>query len=528
MLVYSTRLSMEAAGHPIALRVLSEWLTRKSGTQISPEALMGNAERPLRGGFRLESLTTDSSDPLLTAIRLTEPFSRANARQWITECGFRRPSDGPMDCTILLRTEELSARVTDRIQVTRPTLVRELLRLCPMLSSNPGMDVRILDDESIEAFRYVLDDPRRRHPIVLVSPTPERTYLVDAEKLCTFVAGLADVVRMAETTDTFWLAKVIGNDRAAWRGAVAIIYPETKVQGRSLFPTQRILADQLREWLTAGLTTENELLSLLTHRTNFALARQHVSMETVREAKLRRDLAKRRQEAIKTGENAEYVALLEEADAQNTHSIGHLETLVESLEDTTERQQDDIRRLEFELEALKATLAASHTRRAQTDNGALPLSLAEAFAGAFAGKATPEQSLAVVATLFPERLVVLESAWNSAKESASFRHGEKAFELLWKLANAYWTALDSGAPDSQARQCFGNAYAAKESESVMNNRRARRLRTFSYKGADLAMMRHLKIGVKDSITETLRIHFEWDADDRRLVLGHCGPHLDHD
>lgn len=40
------------------------------------------------------------------------------------------------------------------------------------------------------------------------------------------------------------------------------------------------------------------------------------------------------------------------------------------------------------------------------------------------------------------------------------------------------------------------------------------------------MWKHLKIGVKDSITETWRCHFEFDADEKKVVIGHCGRHLD--
>ena len=39
------------------------------------------------------------------------------------------------------------------------------------------------------------------------------------------------------------------------------------------------------------------------------------------------------------------------------------------------------------------------------------------------------------------------------------------------------------------------------------------------------MLKHLKIGIKDSLSETLRVHFEWLADEKRIVIGHCGGHL---
>ncbi len=39
------------------------------------------------------------------------------------------------------------------------------------------------------------------------------------------------------------------------------------------------------------------------------------------------------------------------------------------------------------------------------------------------------------------------------------------------------------------------------------------------------MTNHLKIGVKPSDAETLRIHFDWDAEKKMIVIGHCGKHL---
>ena len=86
--------------------------------------------------------------------------------------------------------------------------------------------------------------------------------------------------------------------------------------------------------------------------------------------------------------------------------------------------------------------------------------------------------------------------------------------------------MSSGKGDTQARRIFGNAYAARESALVEANQRALKRRTLLYNGEEIPMMRHLKIGRKDSATETVRIHFHWDASARRIVIGHCGPHLD--
>ena len=73
---------------------------------------------------------------------------------------------------------------------------------------------------------------------------------------------------------------------------------------------------------------------------------------------------------------------------------------------------------------------------------------------------------------------------------------------------------------------LGNACAPSESEVSEANKRARSLRTFRHDGGDVEMFQHLKIGVKDSVYETWRTYFIWDAEKRLVVIGHCGPHLD--
>ncbi len=73
---------------------------------------------------------------------------------------------------------------------------------------------------------------------------------------------------------------------------------------------------------------------------------------------------------------------------------------------------------------------------------------------------------------------------------------------------------------------FGENYAAQESERVETNQRLRKRRVFNYKGEPLPMMKHLKIGVKPGVTDTIRVHFEWVASQRIIVIGHCGRHLD--
>src|SRR5690606_15415717 len=98
-----------------------------------------------------------------------------------------------------------------------------------------------------------------------------------------------------------------------------------------------------------------------------------------------------------------------------------------------------------------------------------------------ADRLNPYQVLRIIATLFPDRVEVLDEAWKSAEESNQFRHNAKLFDLLWKLVTTYRDTLLSGKADETAREVFGkDTYAAHETESTKNNKRARQQRTFHY------------------------------------------------
>lgn len=142
------------------------------------------------------------------------------------------------------------------------------------------------------------------------------------------------------------------------------------------------------------------------------------------------------------------------------------------------------------------------------------------------GKTTLEDALEWAATAWPERLEVLETARKAARDAAAFERPIDALELLGRLANEYRDALLAGRGDRAGNEVFGEKFAATESETVKKNENALRLRTFERDGKPVEMLRHLKIGTKPSDAKTLRIHFHWDAETGRIVVGHCGRHLD--
>ena len=138
---------------------------------------------------------------------------------------------------------------------------------------------------------------------------------------------------------------------------------------------------------------------------------------------------------------------------------------------------------------------------------------------------TLTEALKTASSLYPEKMVVLPTAYESAEklDTVSTRGG-RLLKLLLKLGSEYYETLD-GKGDSEARHVFSpSEYSACESETVRSGGLGR-LRDFSYNGTSVRMEQHLKIGIAADTSKTLRCYFAWLADERRIVIGHCGEHL---
>lgn len=534
MLVYSTTLWLQnSSSVDSVLDVVSRWLTRKAGEGVTAALLKSTWQKRMREG-NLQVISSDESFPILQSVRFTHGDREVSGRQWVTEIGIRQErNDSEIECSVLLRTDEISTRVEAKIQPTAPFVIHEIIKHCSPSAGTIGLSIKTLDNESeVEAFGYAIGYSQRRHPYVLVSPTTDDRYLVDVERLRFLLEGLADVVQIPIGADTFLIQRMLGKQYAAWRGAINLIFPEVYVHGKHFAPTKRLMPDELDEMISEGISPETDILSTITHRTNLPNSWIHISPEAVSEILRRRELARLQKEASETGESAEYIALLEEDNRDQAQKIGEaqqkinqLQDEVNALEGVITQMDDEKRQLNFENESLKLSL--SYTGDARGSGNGIPDSVRDVLLNVASQSFTLKESLLVIKKLFPERVEVLESAWKSADDSEIFKERKKAFELLWKLVTDYWDGISSGKGDAEMRGVFGNAYAARESEKAEANPRSRQLRTFNYKGNDIVMMSHLRIGVKESVAETLRIHFEWDSNDRKIIIGHCGQHLDH-
>lgn len=518
------------------IQEVAKWMGIRGRSFVDPDRLsLGIKDLSLREGQHVHSRSTIGVDagapfPLLFCAQFSHVDDKVSGRRWVTEVGLRQVSvDSEVECTVLLKTDEISARVTSPVQVTRPQIVAQLVAVCNATGDTPGIRVKVLDEGSARGFIAEVERVDRPVPLVVVSCNRDGRAAVAPDRLRSILVGIADVVEVPATADTFSIEQIVGRRYGAWGGAINLIFPVRK--GRDSCETILFLPGKLEELVEDGKSVESEILAAVTHRTNLSNSWLHVSLDTVGQARLRTLLAKSISNASGSAELAEYSELLEAADAElqakSIQLLGLQDEISELLAEAAAREEE-VGRHEATILSLKHSLSA---RQGSMDDDLASSRFAEPIRDAISGLISEdielEQCLALLEAMCSERVVVLPSAFQSAVESdeKGFRYGERAFRLIWNLGTKYWEALSSGVGDQQARMVFGNsAYAANESDNLSKAGSDRR--TFEYRGRKIEMLRHLKIGVKDNSAETLRVHFEWLADEKRIVIGHCGKHLD--
>lgn len=525
MLVYSGTiwLSKEVEVDSI-LKVTADWLSRKTHLDVSINSLKASGQKRTPDGMQISVSCAQSTAPFLECIRLTHPDIDVRGRQWTVEIGIRRESiNSEIECSILSKTDEISPKVEGKIQPTVPFLVHNLIKQCSPSPKTFGLSIKTLDNYSeTEAFGYSISDQNRNYPFILVSPTLTGEYLVDIGTLRFFLEGLAEVVVIPVGADTFRMQDVLGSQYIAYGGAVNIIFPEINLHGNRYAPTKRLNPD----FITSLPQNEDknirerEIFLTIIHRTNLPNSWRHISFDKVNEQIHKDERQRLREQAKNSGEMSEYAMLLESENAD-------LEKRVATAENTSSEYQilfntvdDENRQLHYQVENLELSL--SHVSRTAITE--IPEYIKDV-TDSISKYTTPKESLFLVSKLFPDRLVVLDSAWDSADESEDFQDKKPVFKLLWKLSTDYWEARADGKSDTEARKVFGrDEFSSNEGESG-SKKVTQESRTFFYKGKHIEMMKHLKHGYKRSDAKTIRIHFEWDFEDKKIVIGHCGPHL---
>jgi len=373
-------------------------------------------------------------------------------------------------------------------------------------------------------YRYEVLDRARRHPLVLVSPTDDGSYCVSSEKLKAALVGLAEVFIIPQGADTFAIARSFEELPAPYHGAVSIVFPRYRSGSTDRVPCFVLNGQMLTESNSVG-SPEDVVLANVTHRTNLPMSWRHISPKHVADAARAAEIAKLRAAVASEGTSEAFDALLEQVAEENQRFETREREAIADRDREFERAEeleDNLRQLRHECETLKDALF--HSSGSAAGDG-VPEPIRSLLERVIQKQAfSVAEALELVCALYPERVLALESARTSAARVSHFRYPEQVLELLLKLATTYWKDLAAGKPDGQARSCFGQfSFAAKEANLSTKGRNAR---TFVVPAVGPIFMEpHLKIQRGYSAAESWRCHFEWLADRKLIVIGHCGEHL---
>lgn len=438
-------------------------------------------------------------------------------------------------------------------KASSPRIIEELIRI----HGRGGIEPRDLytpgtvcpDASSTEAFvEHIMLDRSRAVPIVVVTPAATSgTPVVDAGFLTRQLRGMAVVANLTTRESTATLADVLQGHRFArpftcFDGGVRLYVPRMDpadpLHRHPLWIRSWLLdlsADGYdRTDLLAGIvaariagsampadlpTSIPEFDRLERRRLTDRLLAHHPAAPSTSSGPTAADIEDRDRKISDLEAALRDASAMAELYAEDNR---RLEAGVRELEEKRSQLEYEAQTASLKAEALEQNLHNLKLERADQ----LPAELQSAIAGLLLDDLTPEMALRLVTSVWPDRVMALETAFRSARESEAFHQPAEVLALLTRLATSYYDALDGGRGDQEARKVFGQSeFAATESESVMSSKGAVRRRTFLYQGKPVAMFRHLKLGHRDSVSETMRIHFLWDSEARRIVIGHCGPHL---
>jgi hypothetical protein len=472
--------------------------------------------------------------PQFWILRYEHPCREVTARQWRVDIGVTLLDDRlrfSAATSYWLLSEYIGPEPEQPVP-TAPSVVRSLLKgsgwFCmagtERLQERPRT-IKVCDGQWLYDR---LADRGRGCPIVLVScKEADGTPVLDARSLAKTLAGSA-VVYVAESPSVKeeWEYFLPRGFRCQ-NGMARVYQPrvdfgsERDTKRHRYFSEEQIKGQteaRVREMIVRGIT-----------RRASALGHSEVtSLEDV-EAR-RRDLRIRELRHIASDKSKdEYIELLEEDNTTLRASenalkcqLSEIVAQVQDLQDKAEELDEHKRRLEYELQTAVSSRQAAEeaARRAELQN--------RAFSSLKRLPSSVKEVAETMQQLFPSELVFTPRGLRSAED----RRGnlvEDAWECLYALATVLHPLLfDTPDENIDLERVFkektGFNLAMSEGRCTKRDKNFMKLRQDVFDGRPIDITPHVKIGNREP--RLLRIHFFVDADEKRIVIGHCGGHLD--
>ncbi len=366
-----------------------------------------------------------------------------------------------------------------------------------------------------KALRAFLMSPGRRYPVVVVNGTAPALWR-EANKLATQLTGKAQVIVLEEDSAAAReIRTALPQELAVRPGFLRIYFP---------FGTRHINPVRHRWYDPSEESYQNESAGIVN-----GLLRNHGLYEAgaVQSIKDVRDLVAR-------------ARLLQQLEKDGQRKTPEIEKLLMLLENT-EREREEFKQIADESRqmadfcASEAQAATEESAKLAYDNRALKLRLTEADKSNSADysefcpklPSNLHETVQLAGKVY-QRLAFAESALRSAAEYSDCQCLGEAWEIFHYLHHDLHGLKfgERGCANLEKAFVEATGYELAMSESGSTNRDAKlsRMRRIEHDGSEYDISPHIKHGSR--APKMLRIHFAFDEQEKRIVVGYVGEHMD--
>jgi hypothetical protein len=522
---------------PSLIGEVRAWISRNEGAELKGFFFSGGdwtGGLPRRARVRVQSLSDGGPTPDMWAVRYEHLDTEIKARRWTADVSVTQVGAREWRLAVELRHELRSDYVGPEPpmpQPSSPRLVTGLLEsrhwVCRVGKQRLTTQPILLKVGHGHEFERLLRDGNRLIPLVLVSCDRNTGVpALDSVRLSRALAGTG-VVYVCESPECDdELAHFLPYRFRSGNGTVRIYAPGLDFSHEWTAARHRFFVGKDIEELGDDEVIGQIVRALTRSDAWHGLQATVLSVDDI-EARIReRRLSALKQSGTTSQEQKnELMTLFEE---ENVRLEAELKKTKEELEGEIGRRKDlddTVARLEFEIDQAR-TASAEARKEAAAHQGALQevLSL----------DALPEEVMDVAnlaARLSGGRIVLSEAALTSLKKS-EFSRGKEANAVVWRCLRAMdrelFDLVMTDLPAVQISETFENrtkfGLTWTESKETKRDNRLMAKRRFVHDGKEWDMTPHVKWG--NSAPKCLRVYFAVDRDQKRLIVGHCGDHLD--
>jgi hypothetical protein len=525
MIVYMNTLNLPASTGTQAaiLGVLDRWISRKTHGGLTASASINAEPRQPPAGTELDVLVAGNAsagETVMGSVVFSQLDRKIRGRKWVVRVGFKIEANSAVtQVSVMGATSDYNVRAgTSPAFVTRPTVVRDLVKECGLVSPSPASEVCLLTPEKISEYVSELDNPAREYALILISPEPfSERFHAQPDDVIGQVAGMARVFAIPNKAHTQAVGEAVGKRFSAWNGAIRVLMPPLS---NGYIADELILGEQLEVEKKRGKSPENHLLLLLTNRLNLSHYRHEIAPAHVRQHVL---------------------TLRLKALSAQTQGIAAQKQRLDVMQEQMELKESEIERLKKQYDNAYADWEEAETRaaeiprlKAQIDTYEAVFEKAKGAGNALAPIAAPITSVADAIKAARERFGnQLAFSFNSKSdgEKSPYEEPREVMNAFEWLATTYYESKigKRPCPDLDAdlySKLPGWHYAGHQKETTMKGLSA--WYQCLWQGRKLWIKEHLKGGATRSRRpeESIRIAFAWEPDAEKVVIGFLGQHQD--